>query len=66
MKKKTAIVVGLLFVLLLVAAYLWFPAAVPPGQKPLTVLSNANLREFAAAFDSHDDVPRIVVLLSPT
>lgn len=50
----------------LAAAYLWGPAAVPAGQEPLTVLSNANLREFASAFDRDANIPRLVLLLSPT
>jgi len=66
MKKRVVIVAVAAVVLLLAVVYLWGPASVPPGQEPLTVLSNADLREFAAAFDSDADVSRMVLLLSPT
>lgn len=65
--KKGLILVGAVAILLgLVAAYLWGPPAVPAGQEPLTVLSNAGLNEFASAFDGDAEVPRLVLLLSPT
>jgi hypothetical protein len=66
MKKNAVVVAVLAVVLLLAVVYLWGPSSVPRGQQPLTVLSNADLREFAAAFDNDADVPRIVLLLSPT
>ena len=66
MKKKAVIATAIAVVLLLAVVYLWGPSSVPPGQEPLTVLSNADLREFAAAFDGDADVPRMVLLLSPT
>ena len=53
-------------ILLLAVVHLWGPSWVPAGQEPLTVLSNADLGEFAAAFDDDVDVPRMVLLLSPT
>lgn len=53
-------------VLLLTLGRFWGPSSAPPGQAPLTVLSTANLAQFTAAFDSASDVPRIVLLLSPT
>lgn len=59
-------VAAIMLVLLLAVVYLWGPASVPPGQEPLMVLSNTDLREFAASFDSDSDVPRLVLLLSPT
>ncbi len=66
MKKKTIIIAGIALFLLLAAVYLWGPSSVPAGQEPLTVLSNRDLREFAAAFDGDAEVPRMVLLLSPT
>lgn len=51
---------------LLAAAYLWAPGAVPPGQQPLVALSNANFGEFEKAFDADANAPRLVLLLSPT
>lgn len=66
MKKRVILVAAIAIVLALAAAYLWGPAAVPAGQEPLTVLSNAGLNEFASAFDRDGEVPRLVLLLSPT
>jgi len=66
MKKRAVIGTVIALVLLLAVLYLWGPSSVPPGQEPLTVLSNADLREFAAAFDGDADFPRMVLLLSPT
>ncbi len=66
MKKRAVIVAVIALVLLLAVVYLWGPSSVPAGQEPLTVLSNADLRELAAAFDGAADAPRMVLLLSPT
>lgn len=66
MKKGLVAVSAVVVLAGLAAAYLWGPAAVPAGQEPLTVLSNASLSEFATAFDRDADVPRLVLLLSPT
>lgn len=51
---------------LLLAVYLWGPSSVPAGQKPVLTLSTANFRHFENAFDRDADVPRLVLLLSPT
>jgi hypothetical protein len=67
MKKKRAIVVTTAAVLVLLAvAYLWGPSSVPAGQEPLLGLTATNFSEFEKAFDSSADVPRLVLLLSPT
>ncbi len=66
MKKKTLFVALPALVLLLGAVYLWAPSSVPPGQQTLVTLSNANFSGFASAFDADPDVPRLVLLLSPT
>jgi hypothetical protein len=66
MKKRAITIGGIALVLTLATVYFWGPSSVPPGQEPLMVLSNADLREFAAAFDGDADVPRMVLLLSPT
>jgi len=66
MKRRAILVVSVAVVLLFVIAYLWGPSSVPAGQERLVTLSNANLSEFAAAFDSESNVPRMVLLLSPT
>lgn len=65
--KKRAIALTLAGILVLfIAAYLWGPSAAPPGQEPLVVLSSANFDRFQKAFDSDSDVPRLVLLVSPT
>jgi hypothetical protein len=66
MKKRAITIAGTALILLLTGVYLWGPSSAPPGQEPLAVLSNADLREFATAFDGDADVPRMVLLLSPT
>jgi len=66
MKKRAIIIAGIGLVLILAVVYLWGPSAVPLGQEPLAVLSNADLHEFAAAFDGDAGVPRMLLLLSPT
>jgi hypothetical protein len=67
MKRKRLIGVGVAAVLvLLVAVYLWAPGSAPRGQEPLVTLSERNLGEFEKAFDAESDVPRLVLLLSPT
>ena len=65
-KKLTIVLAGIAFLVLLAIAYLWGPSSVPPGQEPLVALSSANLGEFEKAFDADADVPRMVLLLSPT
>lgn len=66
MKKRAIIVAVVAVVLLLAGAYFWRPSSVPAGQDPLTVLTPENMSEFTAAFDANSDVPRMVLLLSPT
>jgi hypothetical protein len=51
---------------LLAAVYLWGPGSAPRGQDPVVTLSEGNLGEFERAFDAETDVPRLVLLLSPT
>jgi hypothetical protein len=65
MKKKLIILV-VVAVVLLGAIYLWEPGTVPVGQHPLVTLSPTNVNAFEAAFDADADVPRLVLLLSPT
>lgn len=67
MKKKPAIILALAGIALLLAArYLWLPGNTPKGQEALSLLSNQNMSEFEKAFDADVDVPRLVLLLSPT
>jgi hypothetical protein len=67
MKRKWLIGVALTVVLVLLAgAYLWGPGSAPRGQQPVVTLSEGNFGEFEKAFDVETDVPRLVLLLSPT
>jgi len=67
MPKKRAIVLALAGVLAgLLLVYLWAPSFAPRGQEPMLALSNANFGEFEKAFDASADVPRLLLLLSPT
>ena len=66
MKRKAVILVLVAVTLVVAGAYFWGPSAAPSGQEPLAVLSPENFGAFAAAFDANPDVPRMVLLLSPT
>lgn len=66
MKKRAITLLVAAIVLLLLAVYLWGPSSVPAGQEPLLTLTSANFNEFENAFDRDADVPRLVLLLSPT
>ena len=66
MSKRTVFLVAAAIVVLLLAVYLWGPSSVPAGQQPLLTLSSANFSQFENAFDRDADVPRLVLLLSPT
>jgi hypothetical protein len=65
--KRRAIIACVVAALLLAAvAYLWGPSSIPPGQPPLLTLTAANFSEFETAFEADTNVPRVVLLLSPT
>ncbi|HXN23768.1 MAG TPA: hypothetical protein VOA41_13605 [Candidatus Dormibacteraeota bacterium] len=65
--KKSAAVLGVITALLVLAGfYLWGPSSAPPGQKPLSTLSSSNFGDFTETFDSPEDFPRVLLLLSPT
>lgn len=66
MKKRVILPATIVILVALAAVYLWGPSSVPAGQEPLTVLSNGDLNQFASAFDRDAEVPRLVLLLSPT
>ena len=66
MKNRAAGLAVAAVLVLLAVAYLWRPSVAPPGQEPLVTLSNANFDGFQNAFDGDFDVPRLVLLLSPT
>lgn len=65
-KNRIIVLVAAVMVVLLAAGYLWGPGASPRGQEPLVSLSDQNFSEFEKAFDEDADVPRLVLLLSPT
>lgn len=65
--KKRIIVLGLIALAVLFASiYLRGPGTVPAGQKPVVTLSSKNISGFEAAFDENPDMPRLVLMLSPT
>ena len=66
MKRRAILAVVAAIVVLLAIVYVWGPSSVPAGQQPLVTLSQANWSEFAAAFDAAPNVPRMLLLLSPT
>jgi hypothetical protein len=63
--RKIVFTVAAVLVLLGVA-YLSGPGSAAPGQEPVFALSKTNFSEFERAFDADTDVPRLVLLLSPT
>lgn len=65
-KKRAIIVVAAALLVLLAALYLRWPSSAPVGQEPLVTLSSANVGEFETAFDRDANVPRLLLLLSPT
>ena len=42
------------------------PRTTPAGQPPMVSLTSANLDEFRRDFNAHADVPRLMLLVSPT
>lgn len=65
--KKRIIVLGLIALAALFASiYLRGPGTVPAGQKAVVTLSSKNIGGFEAAFDENSDMPRLVLMLSPT
>lgn len=65
MKKKWIVFAALALLFLTAAVYFWGPSSVPPGQKPLSILSPNNSSDFQSAFDA-GAAPRLVLLVSPT
>lgn len=66
MRKKPIILGVVTVVILLCALYFFGRGTVPAGQQPLTTLTSANAGAFEAAFDADANLPRMVLLLSPT
>jgi hypothetical protein len=46
--------------------YLWLSKGTPPGQRPLTSLTQNNYDQFKDDFNGAGDEARLVLLLSPT
>jgi hypothetical protein len=51
---------------LLIIWYLWLSKGMPPGQRPLSSLTQNNLDHFKNDFNGAGDEVRLVLLLSPT
>jgi hypothetical protein len=51
---------------LLIVRYLWLSKGTPPGQPPLTSLTQNNFDQFKNDFNAAGDEARLVLLLSPT
>jgi len=51
---------------LLIIWFLWLSRGTPPGQPPLTSLTQNNLDQFRYDFNGAGDEARLVLLLSPT
>lgn len=67
MKKRLIGLVAVAVVAVFAAIYfLQGPGAAPAGQQPLTTLAAADTGAFEAAFDAGANLPRLVLLLSPT
>jgi hypothetical protein len=66
MKKRLIFIAGTVLAVLMVVFYLWVPGSVPVGQQPLVKLSSPSVNQFEVAFDADADMPRVVLLLSPT
>ena len=64
--KRAIIILVVLVIAALAGLYLWGPPKVPAGQPPLTTLSAANFSTFTSAFDADPNVPRLLLLFSPT
>jgi hypothetical protein len=51
---------------ILIVWYLWLSKGTPPGQPPLTSLTQNNLDQFRNDFNGAGNEARLVLLLSPT
>jgi len=66
MKKRIILFWLVALAVLFAFVYLRGPGKVPVGQPPLVTLSSTNISGFEGAFDADADLPRLVLLLSPT
>jgi hypothetical protein len=65
-KKKLTIIGVIALAVALLAYYVWVPGSTPQGQPPLVKLTPESLSQFTSAFDADPNLPRLVLLLSPT
>ena len=63
---KYALWVGGIIAAVLIVWYLGLSKGTPPGQPPLTTLTQHNLDHFKKDFNGAGDEARLVLLLSPT
>ena len=63
---KYALWVAGIIAAFLIVWYLWVSKGTPPGQPPLTSLTQNNLDQFKNDFNGARDEARLVLLLSPT
>lgn len=66
MKKKPIVIGVIALAVVLLAFYVWVPGSTPRGQPPLVKLTANSLSQFTSAFDADPNLPRLVLLLSPT
>lgn len=66
MKKKLIVAAVAVMVVVLGTVYLWMPGKVPADQQSLVTLSSSNIGQFESNFDSGTNVPRLILLFSPT
>lgn len=66
MKKRLIVITTVTLAVVAVILYLRLPGSVPRNQKPLVKLTPNNPTQFEAAFDGASNMPRVVLLLSPT
>lgn len=66
MKKKLIVAAVAVIVVVIGALYLWMPGKVPADQQPLITLSSSNMGQFESTFDGGVNIPRLILLFSPT
>jgi len=66
MRRRLVTLAALAALFVLAAMYIGAPSKTPANQTPLLTLSPENFGEFVAAFDRAPDVPRLLLLFSPT
>ena len=65
-KIKSALLLLAIAAVILGGWFLWGPGRTPPGQPPLTSLSQQNINQLISEFNGAAGDERLVLLLSPT